>query len=186
MAIILASASPRRKELLRFITEDFTVKVSDADETTDPSLSPEETVKSLAGIKGDAVAAICPGDTVISADTVVVLDGKILGKPKNPEDAFSMLSSLSGRTHEVFTGVCIICGDKKICFAQKTEVTFHELSEEEILSYIETNEPADKAGAYGIQGKGSLLVKSINGDYHNVVGLPVSALNRALKENSLI
>ncbi len=186
MAIILASASPRRKELLKFITDDFTVKVSDADETTDPSLPPEETVKSLALIKGEAVASDFPADTVISADTVVVLDGKILGKPKNHEDAFSMLSSLSGRAHEVFTGVCIISGDKKICFAERTEVIFYELTKEEILSYIATGEPSDKAGAYGIQGKGSVLVKEIHGDYHNVVGLPVSRLIRILKENSLI
>ena len=186
MAIILASASPRRKELLKFITEDFTVKVSDADETTDPALTPEETVISLACIKGETVASVCPGDTVISADTVVVLDGRILGKPENPEDAFSMLSSLSGRSHEVFTGVCIISGDKKISFAERTEVVFYELTRDEILSYIATGEPSDKAGAYGIQGKGSVLVKEIHGDYHNVVGLPVARLNRILKENSLI
>ncbi len=186
MAIILASASPRRRELLKFITEDFTVRVSDAEEITDPALSPEETVKSLAVIKGEAVAAGFPEDTVISADTIVVLDGKILGKPKNEEDAFSMLSSLSGRTHEVFTGVCVICGSKKTVFAERTEVTFHSLSAEEIRAYIATNEPADKAGAYGIQGKGCTLVKSISGDYNNVVGLPVSRLNRILREDFLI
>lgn len=186
MAIILASASPRRRELLKFITEDFTVKVSDADETTGPALSPEETVKNLALIKGEAVAESCPSDTVISADTIVVLDGEILGKPKNSDDAFSMLSSLSGRTHEVFTGVSVIAGEKKLCFAERTEVTFYPLSEEEIRSYIKTGEPSDKAGAYGIQGKGSVLVKSINGDYHNVVGLPVARLYRLLHENSLI
>ena len=186
MAIILASASPRRRELLKFITEDFTVRVSDVQEITNPDLSPEETVKALAVLKGEAVAEDFPEDTVISADTIVVLDGKILGKPKNEEDAFSMLSSLSGRAHEVFTGVCIIQGGKKNVFAERTEVIFHSLSEEEIRAYIETGEPADKAGAYGIQGKGCTLVKSINGDYNNVVGLPVSRLNRILKESSLI
>lgn len=186
MAIILASASPRRRELMKFITEDFTVKVSDVREVTDPDLSPEETVKSLAVIKGEAVAGNCPGDTVISADTVVVLDGKILGKPKNEEDAFSMLCALSGKTHEVFTGVCIIHGGKKTVFAERTEVSFYSLSDEEIRAYIATGEPSDKAGAYGIQGKGCTLVKSINGDYNNVVGLPVSKLYRIMKESSAI
>ncbi len=186
MAIILASASPRRRELLKFITEDFTVKVSDAQEVTDPALSAEETVKSLAVIKGEAVAEGFPADTVISADTIVVLDGKILGKPKNEEDAFRMLSSLSGRTHEVFTGVCVLHGSKKLVFAERTEVSFYPLSEDEIRAYIATGEPADKAGAYGIQGKGCTLVKAISGDYNNVVGLPVAGLNRLLKENSLI
>ena len=114
MAIILASASPRRRELLKFITEDFTVKVSDAEEVTDPALSAEETVKSLAVIKGEVVAEGFPEDTVISADTIVVLDGKILGKPKDEEDAFRMLSSLSGRTHEVFTGVCVLHSGRRL------------------------------------------------------------------------
>ena len=186
MAIILASASPRRRELLKFITEDFTVKVSDAEEITDPALSAEETVKSLAVIKGEAVAEGFPEDTVISADTIVVLDGEILGKPKDEEDAFRMLSSLSGRTHEVFTGVCVLHSGRRLVFAERTEVSFFPLSEDEIRAYIATGEPADKAGAYGIQGKGCTLVKAISGDYNNVVGLPVAGLNRLLKENSLI
>ena len=186
MAIILASASPRRRELLKFITEDFTVRVSDAQEVTDPALPAEETVKSLAVIKGEAVAEGFPADTVISADTIVVLDGKILGKPKNEEAAFRMLSSLSGRTHEVFTGVCVLHSGRRLVFAERTEVSFFPLSEDEIREYIATGEPADKAGAYGIQGKGCTLVKAISGDYNNVVGLPVAGLNRLLKENSLI
>lgn len=186
MAVILASQSPRRKELMGFITEDFTVKVSDAEEVTDPSLSPEETVKALAVLKGEAVAESHPDDTVISADTIVVLDGKILGKPKNRDDAFRMLSSLSGKIHTVYTGVCVIAKNKKLCFADKTEVTFYPLSDEDINSYIETGEPFDKAGAYGIQGKGSIMIKGIFGDYYNVMGLPVARLNRLLKENSLI
>ena len=186
MSFILASASPRRKELLSLITEDFTVQVSDIEEKTDPSLSPEETVRELARQKGEAVFSHFPDDTVISADTVVVLDGKILGKPKNDEDAFSMLSSLSGRSHFVYTGVFIAGKSTKISFCQKTEVTFFSLSDKEILDYIATGEPADKAGAYGIQGKGSVLVSGITGDYFNVVGLPISQLNRALKENNLL
>lgn len=186
MAIILASASPRRKELLSFITENFTVRVSDADETTDPSLSAEETVRALAVVKGEAVAESFPSDTVISADTVVVLDGKILGKPHSREEAFSMLSALSGRSHTVYTGVCIISNDKKICFAEATDVTFADLSEDEINAYINSGEPFDKAGAYGIQGKGSIMITSIKGDYYNVMGLPVARLYKTLKESALI
>lgn len=186
MAIILASASPRRKELLSFITPDFTVRVSDADETTDPALTAEETVKALALIKGEAVAADFPGDTVISADTVVVLDGKILGKPHSREEAYSMLSALSGRSHTVYTGVCITANDKKICFAEATDVTFARLCDDEINSYIDSGEPFDKAGAYGIQGRGCTMITSINGDYYNVMGLPVARLYSVLKEYSLI
>lgn len=186
MAIILASASPRRKELLSFITEDFTVSVSDADETTDPSKTPEETVKELARIKGEAVFPKFPEDTVIAADTVVVTDDKILGKPADKEDAFAMLRALSGRSHYVYTGVFVKSKDKEISFAEKTEVRFFDLSDEEINGYIATNEPFDKAGAYGIQGKGSILISSISGDYFNVVGLPVARLNRELKKHGLI
>ena len=186
MALILASQSPRRKELLGYITENFTVRVSDAEEVTDPSLSPEETVKALAVLKGEAVATNNPCDVIISADTIVVLDDKILGKPHSRDEAFGMLSSLSGRNHEVYTGVCVISGDKKLCFAERTEVTFCNLSEEDINRYIETGEPFDKAGAYGIQGKGSVMISSITGDYYNVMGLPVARLNKLLKDNALI
>ena len=186
MALILASQSPRRKELLGYITENFTVRVSEAEETTDPALSPEETVKALAVLKGEVVSTAYPDDVIISADTIVVLDDKILGKPHSRDEAFRMLSSLSGRSHTVFTGVCVICGDKKLCFAERTEVIFCDLSEEDINAYIETGEPFDKAGGYGIQGRGSVMISSITGDYYNVMGLPVARLNRLLKDNSLI
>ncbi len=186
MALILASKSPRRKELLGYITENFTVRVSDAEEVCDPSLSPEETVIRLAEIKGEAVKNSCPGDTVISSDTVVVLGKAVLGKPHSSEEAFLMLRSLSGKTHEVFTGVCILHGNKKISFAEKTEVTFCELSDEEINAYIATGLPFDKAGGYGIQGRGSVMISSINGDYYNVMGLPVARLNKVLKENGIL
>ena len=186
MKIILASASPRRRELLGFITENFTVCVSDAEEITDPSLSPEETVRALAALKGEAVLAEHPDDVIISADTIVVLDDKILGKPHSRDEAFCMLSSLSGRVHTVFTGVCVIYGDKKLCFAERTDVTFCDLSEDDINAYIETGEPFDKAGGYGIQGRGSVMISSITGDYYNVMGLPVARLNRLLRDNSLI
>lgn len=186
MALILASQSPRRRELLKYITEDFSVKVSLADESLSEKLSPRDTVIHLARIKGEAVAENHPDDTVISADTIVVSKGEILGKPHSEQEAFSMLSRLSGNTHSVFTGVYIISGDKKISFAEKTEVTFARLSEEEIKSYIASGEPFDKAGGYGIQGKGSILITSISGDYYNVMGLPVARLYKELKENGII
>ncbi len=186
MAFILASASPRRYELLQLITEDFTVQVSQVEEETDPALSPEQTVKALAKLKGEAVAEKFPSETVIAADTVVVIDGNILGKPKNSEDAYSMLRSLSGKSHCVYTGVFVKGMGKTLNFAEKTEVNFLELTDEEIFSYIDTNEPFDKAGAYGIQGKGSTLIRGINGDYFNVVGLPVARLNRELRTNGLL
>ena len=182
MALILASQSPRRRELLSLITEDFTVRVSDADETVDPSMSPKETVEYLARIKGEAVFSLHPEDTVISADTIVVLGNRILGKPHSREEAFSMLSALSGKTHEVYTGVCILSPSEKISFSQRTEVTFCSLTEDDINNYIDTNEPFDKAGGYGIQGKGAVLIKGIVGDYYNVMGLPVAELSGRLKK----
>ncbi len=181
MSLILASGSPRRRELLGLITNDFTVCVSGAEEHTDPGLTPAETVLALARLKGEDVAKTHPDDTVIAADTVVALDGEILGKPADAEDAARMLRFLSGRTHEVFTGVYIARGGREAHFYEKTGVTFYELSEEEIAAYVATGEPADKAGAYGIQGKGALLVKGIEGDYFNVVGFPVAAVSRALR-----
>lgn len=186
MPIILASKSPRRKELLKYITEDFTVKVSDADETLPEGISPEDAVAFLARLKGNAVYEASPEATVISADTIVVLDGKILGKPHSDKEAFDMLTSLSGRTHLVFTGIFIKNSDTEISFTEKTEVTFCKLTNEDILKYIESREPFDKAGGYGIQGKGCTLVSGINGDYYNVMGFPVAKLNKILKDNSLI
>lgn len=186
MAVILASASPRRRELLKYITEDFSVKVSDADETLPENIMPEEAVVFLARQKGEAVYVQNPGSAVISADTVVVLDGNILGKPHSEEEAYSMLKALSGRTHCVYTGVYIRSDNKEIGFAEKTEVTFCKLSDKDIENYIASGEPFDKAGGYGIQGKGSIMIDRINGDYYNVMGLPVARLNRVLRENSLL
>ena len=182
MKIILASASPRRRELLKNITDDFTVRVSDADESTVGGLSPEQTVRALAELKADAVYAGNEEEIIIAADTVVAADGQILGKPRDEADAFAMLKMLSGKTHEVFTGVCIRTPAAQTVFSERTEVEFYPLSDDEITAYIKTGEPSDKAGAYGIQGKGCLLVKRINGDYFNVVGLPVAALSRELKK----
>lgn len=177
--IILASQSPRRQELLKLITSDFEIKVSNVDETLPDKITPKEAVMYLSKIKAELFA---DGDNiVIGADTVVALDGKILGKPKSEENAKEMLRFLSGRTHSVFTGVTLASDKKAKTFAVETKVKFFELTNEEIDAYIKTKEPFDKAGAYGIQGYGSLLVEKIDGDYFNVVGLPVSTLARELK-----
>ncbi len=187
MSIILASGSPRRRELMAYITENFEVKVSDADEATDLSLPPEKIVMSLAKQKNDAVLPLCDSDDIIiSADTIVYIDGEVLGKPENPEKAKNMLSHLSGRTHEVYTGVCIRTKNGSALFADRTEVEFYSLSEEDIENYIKTGEPFDKAGGYGIQGRGAMLIKGIVGDYYNVVGFPVAHVGRVLKSLNAI
>jgi septum formation protein len=175
--IILASASPRRKELLSQIC-DFEVKASQCDENCDIS-DPCELVCELSRRKARAVAEN-DGNIVIGADTVVAIEGSILGKPRSEQEAKDMLKSLSGKTHSVFTGVTVIRGDEEYTFAEKTDVTFYELSDHMIDRYVASGEPMDKAGAYGIQGKGCVLVKGICGDYFNVVGLPVAHLYRVL------
>ena len=184
--IILASTSPRRRELLTLAGLSFEVASPDCKEETGP-LPPEEYVMELAGRKCSAVAdKICEDALVIGADTIVYFDGKILGKPVNEEDAFLMLRTLSGQTHEVFTGVMIRdtgAGTVR-SFYEKTEVTFYPVSDQEIWDYIATKEPMDKAGAYGIQGRGMFLIEKICGDYNNVVGLPAARLLRVLKELS--
>lgn len=179
--LILASASPRRRELMALAGFDFEVITADVDEVLDPSLEPCELVMSLAFQKASAVAEYNPDAAVIGADTVVVLDGKVLGKPHSEEEAVQMLRELSGNTHEVYTGVCIIKGDKVHKFYECTGVTFWPLEDELITQYVASKEPMDKAGAYGIQGKGSVLVKGIEGDYFNVVGFPVSRFYREIK-----
>lgn len=182
MKLILASASPRRQQLLQNITKDFTVLPSDAQEIIPKTLLPEQAPEYLSKIKADAIARKYPESVVIGADTGVFIDGEMLGKPISTEHAREMLSRLSGRTHKVITGCSICKGDKSISFSQTTFVTFYKLSDTDIEEYIATSEPYDKAGAYGIQGKGSLLVEKIEGDYFNVVGLPVALLNQKLKE----
>lgn len=185
MKYVLASASPRRKELLKLVIDEFEIIPSDADETVPKDIPADRVAEYLAKIKAESV---CVEDAVvIGCDTVVVADEKVLGKPVDHDDCFKMLRLLSGRKHYVYTGVCIqysgMEGDNRILsFTEKTEVEFHKLTDSEIEEYINSGEPFDKAGGYGIQGKGSLLVKKICGDYFNVVGLPVSALNRKLKE----
>lgn len=180
--IILASASPRRKELLTTAGVEFEVLVSDADETIPVGTPPVDAAMLTAEKKAFAVAEKCDNCVVIGADTIVVLDGRILGKPNDEADAKAMLRFLSGREHEVITGVCLTDGVKTEKFAQVSKVRFYELTDEEIAAYVATKEPMDKAGAYGIQGKGCVLVEGIEGDYFNIVGLPVAATVRAIKD----
>lgn len=180
--IILASASPRRKELLQLITDEFEVIPSDVDESVSKEISVDAIPQYLAEMKAEDIHKAHFDDVVIGCDTGVFIDGTMLGKPSSKENAFEMLRALSGRTHKVITGCAILYKSKKISFSCTTEVSFYELEDREISDYIETGEPMDKAGAYGIQGKGSLLVKGIDGDFFNVVGLPVSELSRQLKK----
>lgn len=176
--LILASKSPRRRELLSLITTDFEIKSADVDETLPEGISPQEAVLHLSKIKAEPFNNGI--DTIIGADTVVAVDSKILGKPADRQQAAEMLKSLSGKYHSVFTGVTVIKPEQSVTFSVETKVKFFDLSDEEIYSYIATGECDDKAGAYGIQGKGSLLVEKIDGDYFNVVGLPISKLNKYL------
>ena len=182
MTYVLASASPRRKELLELAQLPFTVHVPNAEEIIPPGLAPAQCAEHLAALKADAAACNLPNACIIAADTIVVVDNAILGKPKNEADAARMLRLLSGREHTVITGVCLLntATAQKNVFSQETVVRFYPLSDAEIEAYVRTGEPIDKAGAYGIQGKGALLVESINGDYFNVVGLPVARLMREL------
>lgn len=179
--LILASGSPRRKELLEQAGFSFDVVVSDVEEITESNASPAHIAQQNARIKAMAVAKTLPSDfTIIGADTIVVLNNHIFGKPVDVQEASAMLHELSGKTHQVITGVCIIHNDDVLTFAESTDVTFKQLSGDEISNYVATGEPLDKAGAYGIQGIGKVLVDHIDGDYNNVVGLPVARLQRAL------
>ena len=180
--IILACASPRRKELLSTAGIEFTVKVADVEEKIDDGLTPAEVVRSLALQKAQAVADKNPEAIVIGADTIVVLDDVILGKPQSEENAVEMLTSLSGRSHTVYTGVALIKGDKVRNFCEATQVEFYDLTKEDIDAYVATKDCMDKAGAYGIQTNGCVLIRKIDGDYFNVVGLPVSKVYRELRD----
>ena len=186
MRVILASASPRRKELLKKIFDVFEIIPSEVEETYPEKIEVNEIPVYLADKKATSVFIENPDALVIASDTVVLLDDMILGKPSDKNDAFFMLSMLSGKQHKVVTGVAVIYRNMKITMNVETAVNFYELSKREILEYIETGEPMDKAGAYGIQGYGAKFVKSIIGDYNNVVGLPVSALYQTLKENGIL
>jgi len=179
--IILASKSPRRIELLTAAGFAFSVIPATGEEVIPDNASPREAVRALALQKAREVAAAHVSDIVIGADTVVAIDGRILGKPRDKADAGAMLRTLSGRVHEVYTGVAVIADKAALAFSERTEVEFYRLSEREINSYIDTGEPFDKAGAYGIQGKGMTLVRRISGDFYNVMGLPVGRLTRVLR-----
>ena len=184
--IILASQSPRRRELLGRLVPDFTVITDDSAEALIPGEKPPQTVQRLAAEKAEHVSAKTDADALIlAADTVVVLDGQILGKPKDEADAFVMLSALSGNTHQVFTGIAVLDTKTGQCVTafETPKVRFRPVSHREILQYIASGEPMDKAGAYGIQELGALFVEGIEGDYFNVVGLPLCRLGKLLKES---
>lgn len=180
--IILASQSPRRQELLKNIFSDFEVIVSDEPEILPEGTSAEDAPELLARIKAGAVAKAHPDELVIGADTVVILDGELMGKPKDAQDTERMLRALSGKVHTVITGCCVVYHGRIHSFSELTRVRFYPLCDREIEEYIATGEPFDKAGAYGIQGRGSVLVKGIEGDFFNVMGLPVGRLKRELEQ----
>ena len=180
--IVLASKSPRRQELLRGIgITEFDIRVPEADESYPAGLTAQQIVAHISRVKAEAAAALCTDDEiVITADTMVFLDDQRLGKPADEADALRMLTALQGRHHTVCTGVTVRQGGHSVTEVETTDVYFRPAAEAELLGYIATGEPMEKAGAYGIQGKGSLLVEKIHGDYFNVVGLPVMRLSRML------
>ena len=181
--ILLASASPRRRMLLEGAGIPFEVRVSEADETTEARWSPSHTVLTLARRKARAVYALHPDCYVIGADTLVSCAGKMLGKPVDEEDAAAILKMLSARTHQVQTGVCVILPNgTEIAFCETSHVTFRPLTQSQIMRYIATGEPMDKAGAYAIQGEGRALIERFTGDYANIIGLPVDRLVMILQQ----
>lgn len=181
MNVILASQSPRRRELMGLLRIPFTVRAADIDETMDPNADPAEEVARVSRLKAEA-ATRSPEETVIAADTIVVCGGKLLGKPRDEADAFRTLQMLSGRAHQVMTGLTVRRGDSIRTHTEITDVYFRPLSEQEIRDYIRTNDPMDKAGSYGIQSGAAVFVEKLVGDYYNVVGLPVCRLYQILKE----
>ena len=188
MRVVLASKSPRRKEILENLGMEFDIVVADADESCDIT-DPKERVSALAAVKGRAVKELLSesDDTlIIACDTLVYAEGEFLGKPKSRDDARRMMGLLSGKAHSVVSGLYISLGDKEFTGAEETRVIFDEMTEEEIESYISSDEPYDKAGGYAVQGLASLYVKGLEGDYFNVVGLPVNLLYNTLKKEFCI
>ena len=181
MNLILASASPRRQELLKIFGLPFTVRVADIDETMDLSAPAAEEVGRVSALKAMAIPHE-DDDIVIAADTIVVCEGNILGKPRNEAHAAEMLRLLSGRDHQVMTGCTVLRGDRRVTFTEITDLHFRELSQNEIARYIASGEPMDKAGSYGIQGGAALFCTHMVGDYYNVMGLPLCRLGQVLKE----
>lgn len=187
MEIILASGSPRRRELLEMLgVNNLKVIPARGEEKADSSLPPREFVQQLASAKGREVAALCPGDAVvIAADTIVWHENRVLGKPASRQQAVDMLRSLSGGSHQVFTGVSVIRGGRELLACEVSSVHFRSLSRDEIERYVDTGEPMDKAGAYGAQGKAALFVRGIEGDFFNVMGLPLCRLGQMLDEQGV-
>ncbi len=181
MQLILASQSPRRKELMGLFHIPFAVRAADIDETMDPAGRPYDEVARVSRAKAEATPHGVD-DVVVAADTIVVCDGRVLGKPADAQDAFRMLRLLSGREHQVMTGLCVQRGDRTLVCTQVTDIRFRELSDGEIEAYIRTGEPMDKAGAYGIQGGAALFAEHMSGDYYNVMGLPVCRLGMLLRQ----
>ena len=181
MNVILASQSPRRKELLGLFHIPFIIRVSDADETMDPNAPAAQQVAQVSRRKAEAVSRE-PDDVVIAADTIVVCNGEILGKPRDAVDASRMLHMLSGRDHQVMTGMTVLRGDRCLVCTEITDIHFRDLTDREIDAYIRTGEPMDKAGSYGIQGGAALFAERLVGDYYNVMGLPVCRLGQLLRE----
>jgi septum formation protein len=182
--IVLASKSPRRQELLKNIgITEFDIRVPEADESFPAGLTPQQVVEHISRVKAEAAVALCsPDEIVITADTMVFLDDQRLGKPADEADALRMLTALQGRCHTVCTGVTVRRGEESLTECETTEVRFRTAAERELRGYIATGEPMDKAGSYGIQGYGAMLVEGISGDYFNVVGLPLCRLYLMLKE----
>ncbi len=179
MGLILASQSPRRKELLGLFHIPFTVCTSDADETMDPNLPPYDEVARVSRQKAEAVPHD-PEDVVVAADTIVVCNGQVLGKPRDRDHAVRMLRLLSGRDHQVMTGLTVLAKGQTVSCTEVTDIHFRALSDREILRYVDTGEPMDKAGSYAIQGGAALFAEKMHGDYYNVMGLPVCRLGQIL------
>ena len=187
MAVILASGSPRRRELMEMLkVRDLKIIPAKGEECPPEGAGPEETVKALARAKCAEVGALAAaGDTVVAADTIVWFDGRIYGKPHSEREAFEMLTALSGAAHEVYTGVAVLAGGEMHVEAERTLVHFRRIAPEEIRAYIATGEPMDKAGAYGAQGRGAVFVRGIDGDFFNVMGLPLCRLDAMLKRTGM-
>ena len=179
--IILASKSPRRRELMESAGFEFEIIPATKDEVIPSGLHNGEIAEAIASQKAFEIAEKHPADIVVGADTIVVCGNEVMGKPKDGADAVRMLKKLSGQVHCVYTGVCIISPNHRVSFYDTTEVEFYPISDDELSAYIESGEPFDKAGAYGIQGSGAMLIKGIKGDYYNVMGLPIARVYREIK-----
>ena len=182
MNYVLASKSPRRQELLSLVVNEFEIDAVETNEVIDESIPFTKAIEKIALGKAEAVATKHPESVIISADTIVTLGPKRYGKPKDAADAVAMLEELSGNTHEVITGVCLYYKGKVQTFSNVSKVKFYPLTAQEIKAYVDSKEPLDKAGAYGIQGLGSLLIEEISGDFYSIMGLPISQLKRELEK----